>query len=197
MALENRLHAITVALPGKVISRDLADNTVDVEVQTRIPIDMEDDTVGHETLPVIPAVPVLFAKAGAYSITFPISPGDTGTVLVMTYSISKWLDSGKVSEPGDTRVSHISNAVFLPGLCPKAQIPASVSTVALVLDAPTEIHLGAGATQFVALANLVKAELEKIEAALSTASAPPGGGAVVYGVPYAAGDVAATKVKGE
>jgi phage baseplate assembly protein V len=56
--------------------------------------------------------------------------------------------------------------------------------------------LGASANNFVALANLVKAELDKIAAAF--VSFVPGTGGASFGNPYTlASDVAATKVKAE
>lgn len=195
LAGDERMRSLFVALPGKVVSRDLSDNTVDVEIQVRIPVLTDDDETAHEELPILPAVPVMFQMSGPFSITFPIAAGDTGLVLAMSYSISQWLDSGAVSNPGDTRISHISNAVFLPGLCPKADIPAAASVNALVLEA-AEVRVGAGASHLVALENLVANELTKIQAAFSSA-AVPGAGAVVYLSPYSPGPVACTKLKAE
>lgn len=188
--------SLFVGLPAKVLARNVAANTVDLEVQVRIPVPADDDSTVNETMPVIPAVPVAFFGAGPFAITMPVEPGATGSILVMTYSISQWLESGKVSDAGDVRHGHVSNAVFFPGLCPKAAVPAQAATNALVLEGPS-IMLGAGASQFVPLANLVKAELDKIQATLATGVANLGTGAVTFGTPYTASPVAATKVKAE
>lgn len=197
-ALDGRLRDVFVALPAKVVSRDLSDNTVDVEVQVRMPVPkLSDDSTDHETLPVLPAVPVLFTKAGPISITFPISSGDTGLLLVLSYSISQWLDSAQVSKPGDTRISHLSNAVFLPGLCPKAEIPAAAAVNALVLEAD-EVRVGAAATRELAWAHKVEEELSALKATLLTGTANLTTGAVTFATPYDGPDpVGCTKLKSE
>lgn len=59
--------------------------------------------------------------------------------------------------------------------------------------AETLIDLGGPGSQFVALAQLVRAELLKIQATLASGTA--GTSPVTFAVPYLPGDVAATKVK--
>jgi len=65
----------------------------------------------------------------------------------------------------------------------------------IFLAADDVVHLGAqSGADFVALAALVKAELDKIQATLGTGTTPTGG-PVTFTSPYIAGDVAAQKVK--
>lgn len=67
--------------------------------------------------------------------------------------------------------------------------------VKLTLDATSTVDVGANATSFVALANLVDAELTKITTTLGTGS--NSGGPVVFGTPYVKAPVAATKLRSE
>lgn len=70
--------------------------------------------------------------------------------------------------------------------------------VNVTLDATTLIKLGANATAFAARADRVATELGKVIAALGSATAPAGGGAVTYTSPYTvAGSVAASKAQVE
>jgi hypothetical protein len=128
-------------------------------------------------------------------MTWPIQPGDHVLILISTLSPQQWRQSGQPSDPGDLRPHHLGNSFALPCLAPASQTLAHASQSALVLEGPTEIKLGQDATDFVALAQKVLDELNKILATFNSAVAPAGGGAVTYGSPYVPAAVAATKVK--
>lgn len=64
------------------------------------------------------------------------------------------------------------------------ELLAQASTVKLEGTGAGSIKAGAGADKTPAWASSVRTELEAIQTTLASATAPPGGGAVVYGVPY-------------
>lgn len=74
------------------------------------------------------------------------------------------------------------------------QIKVDAGTMMEIL-AQAMIDLGGPGSQFVALAQLVLAELTKISTSMLTGSTAPGGGPVTFANPYVPGNVAATKVK--
>jgi hypothetical protein len=83
----------------------------------------------------------------------------------------------------------------IPCLAPATTPLAQASQPALIVEG-TEIRLGLGAVEYVALAAKVLTELQKIQITLSTAldgSSLP----VTYGTPYVPAAVAAAKVKAE
>lgn len=201
LALDTRMRDMFGPMPGKIVAIDHSDNTVDVEIQVRMPVPTDDDSTTHEELPILPAVPILWPRSASAAITFPIAPGDTGLVLILGLSVSGWLDSGQVSDPGDTRGMHVSNAVFLPGFCAKADKPASASDPALVIDAAA-IKLGAAAAEYVARADKVAAKVDAILTALNGVTYLPGPGTATKLFPNGLGscsaaDVACDRVKGE
>lgn len=184
-AQESRVGDIYTALPGIVQTYDSTNQVVDVQPAIRRWLPTIDEDIVHEDLPVLPNVPVVFPGAGAIAITWPIAAGDEGLIVIATYAFSQWRQSGNMSDPGDTRLHSLGNAVFIPGLrSNKNKIDASqASANALVLEA-SEVRLGKSATSYVALADKVSTELGKIAAAIAG-----------LGGSYTAAPVAATKVK--
>lgn len=194
-ALESRAGDIYTALPGIVQTYDSASQVVDVQPAIRRWLPTIDDDISHEDLPVLPNVPVVFPGAGAIAITWPISVGDEGLIVIATYAFAQWRQSGNVSDPGDTRLHSLGNAVFIPGLrSNKNKIDASQAGAnALVLEA-SEIRLGKDATSYIALADKVNTELNHIKNTLNSLT----GGVstpATFGTTYSPGDVSATKAK--
>lgn len=203
-AQESRLADVWTSGPGVVLSYDTAGRVATVRPLFQRPIEGPDGATIHETIPDLPSVPVLFPRAGASMITFPVPAETTGLLLFLTLSAGAWRrgpDDGKRALPsGDQRRHHLGSAVFLPGFTPDAKGWPAAEENALVIEA-AEVRLGDHtATQFVALANLVKARLDTIQAAFDAhthggvtaggaASGPP---AAVIGALAA---VAATQVK--
>lgn len=204
-ALESRLADLWTAIPGKVVKYDSTTRTADVLPVVRRPIATSEDELKHEDLPIIPNVPVLFPSGGGASITWPIVPGDFVQLLIQTLSPQQWRQSGETSDPGDLRLHSLGNAVCVPGLMHNAQALPGAALPAIVLE-HTDIRLGVGATDFVALSSKVEAELTRIKEAIA-AGIPTAndGGANLQSTILAALDLpdtfpastAATKVKAE
>jgi hypothetical protein len=146
----------------------------------------------HEELPVVPNVPVCFPSVGNFSLTFPIAKGDHVLCVCTSWSHQAWRETGGIAEPGDLRTHEPGNAIAIPGLHPKSgTLPANPTAALLeVGGAVTHVQVGAGATDHVALAELVWAELGKIATGI-------GGAGGTYTPPTAAVDIAALKLKAE
>lgn len=201
-AIESRVGELYVAIPGKVQATHGSPlSSVDVIPQVRFPIQKLDGTTKNEDLPVIPNCPIVWPGGGGCQLTFPIQAGCFGLLLVMTYSISSWLDTAQASNPGDVRPNHIGNAVFLPGFQPHTATPQYAGDADVVLEGGSAPHirLYGAASDFVTLATKVVSRLNRIENALSVWSYQPGTAPAV--TPFSAltasgvSDVAATKVK--
>lgn len=196
--IDSRVADVWTAFPAKVLSYDADNQVADLEPKIRRPLPTDDGTIEFEDLPVLPNVPIRFPRGGGdqYAITWPLQAGDWVDVTVETYSSSGWRQTGETGDPLDVRAHNLSSVYARPGASPNTQKLAGANDPdnALVLDAPL-IKLIRGASEFVALANLVRNELDAIKTTLGTGTTPVGGGTVTFGTPYVPGNVAATKVK--
>ena len=195
-AQESRLTDVWTAIPGAVESYDPTTRTADVRPLVKRPIFSESaDGFMHEELPILPSIPVLFPMAGPSMITFPIPVGATGLVVIMTLSAHQWRGGATGSptdpaEPGDHRLHHPGNAVFIPGIVPDGTSTPATAENALVVEAP-EVRLGDHtATDLVALKSLVEARFAALAKGLVTAVpvAGDGGAAIKAAVLVALGD---------
>ena len=206
-----------VALPGRVQSYDAATQTADVVPLLRHPVPQPDGSYALEDLPVVPSVPVLWPRTGRWSLTLPMGPGDFVQLLVNSSDIGRWrAGDGSVVDPGDLRRQHLSHAVAIPGLYPRARALEHASATELVLgdtqgtrlsidasgtltvttgagpvlvvDADGTVHLGTPEGGALALATGVAAALETLRAAVNAIA--PGS------VPAPFSGVAATRARG-
>jgi hypothetical protein len=205
-ATVNELHT---CLPGKVAAWDATKNLADVELQVSLSTWDDDQNRTYEDPPVLPAVPVVWPRAGGFVITLPLAVGDMVLVIFSETSTAEWRATGQKSKPADARRLSIGHPVCIPGFFPDVtqmaagDAGARANTMILGKDGSdlqvridnTNIKLGASATDFVALASKVATELTKIQTTLASATAAGGGAAVLYGTPYVPSSVAATEVK--
>lgn len=187
-----------IIFPAKVLNWDSATNVVKLEPQfftvwrdgTERRVEEFED--GDQF---IDNVPVMFPRSGQWRITFPIEEGSFGAVLCTKYSLEVWRSgAGDATDPGDLRTYTLNGATFHPvNLYPERSSISGVPTDTMVLGTD-------GTAQFVALANLVKAELDAIETTFSsivfTVDTSGGTGTPgTIGTPYTASDVASATVK--
>ena len=69
-----------------------------------------------EPIAPIPDVPVIFPMVGNRGISFPLEEGDKGAVIFADRAIGRWLELGGVVHPDDTRIKHLADAMFIPGI---------------------------------------------------------------------------------
>lgn len=155
---------------------------VDLKPLVDRPVDSDSQGVVFEELPAIPNVPVFYLQAGPFSLTFPLEKGMTGLYLGLTYSHDEWFAKGERTQPGDTRVQHLGNGIFLPGVTSDALISAYVDDPDCVIHGKI-VRIGGDATDFAALASKCDQNFSDIFTTFGSLTAPSGGGAVT-GTPY-------------
>lgn len=189
--VERVLLGVHVAMSGRVIAYNADEQSAQIQptVNPLVPTEDGDEPIA---LPIIPAAPVLFPRAGGYRFTFPIKKGDTGLLIVASHAIDTWLrqNSPKDVEAVDPRRFHLSDATFLPGLSQFAALtPADpddlvlekIGGVAIHLNDAGEINLGSKtASDALALASKVEARLEAIFNAINGAAVLAGDGGAVF-----------------
>lgn len=198
---DGRLQDVHVAIPGQVISYTAG--TATVQPMVRKPLESSDGVLVKEDPPQIQNVPCFVLAAGGFLVSMPYAAGDPVMLIFSEQSYAEWLSTGQLSSPKDIRRHGIGYPYAIPGPRPTTKALSSASADKLVIgkDGSDEqiiigagqLDLGASGVEYVALANLVKAELDKIQATLLTGA--NSGGTVVWGTSYTASDVAASLVK--
>lgn len=202
--------------PAQVLAYDLDAQVVDLRpaLMREVPSDEADVDWGFESLPDLLSVQVMWPRAGSHVLTFPLSPGDWMLVLCAEQTTSRWRSRASApTEPGVNDAFGLNGCVAFPGWYPDAKRLGGVSGTDLVLgdlenDATVRVKPdgtvvigGESGAGFVALAALVDARLDAIEAAFnahvhaSLGAIPTPGAGTGYTIPLTGTDVAATKVK--
>lgn len=161
-----RLAEVHTSEVGIVEKYDSTNHTVDVRIAAKPPVKAWDDSVVYEDPPVLPAVPVCcFGTEREYN-KVTLQAGDSVWLVYAETSPAEFLETGSVSEPGDTARHSRSGAMAIPFVRP-GKLPAS-----------PKVQLGGDVlAQFVALATLVDANFSAIKAAWvawGAAGAPAG-----------------------
>jgi hypothetical protein len=218
-AISRALGGMFVALPGRVVIYDPSTQTADVQPMVQFPVIFEDGSEDVDLLPVLPSVPIAFPRGGGAFITFPIKPGDLVLLVFCDRSIDLY-KSGAATvpiNPIDLRQHDLSDAVAIPGFytLPKALKDAVPSAKDMALGFENGAHVNikkSGTVEvttgglptsiggFVALANLVLAELTAIQTFFNTHTHPtaPSGPVSTPTVPMPApGPVASTNLKAD
>lgn len=152
--------------------------------------------------PILQGVPVQYPLGSLGGLHWPLTPGDVVYLVPAERSHGAWLASGTLdAAPDSKRRSSLSDVVALPSIHSLRSPPAAdkFDPVSTVLSGAL-VKLGdSTASDFVALASLVLAELNSIRAAFDAHVHTGGTIAGNTGVPSvligAAGAVAATKVQ--
>lgn len=215
MAQDRQERQMETAFPAKVVSFDSAEQSVDVE-PAFTQVFRENENRKSVPYPTLMGVPVIYQRAGGFSLYMPVEKGDWVLVVCCKYSLDKWWQSKEANQdPGDMGRFSLNGAVAIPGLFPDTPAPngpGNNSTAVLEVPGGKELWLGNGASSFIALANKVNAELSAIWDLLSgsalygtkwTPSPTPDSGAALIAAATARvtagypGDVDSDKVKSE
>lgn len=112
----SQLSEMHIALPGRVESYDPVKQMASIQPVIKQAFIDEEGARQVERLPVIPGVPVQFPQGGGYRLTFPIAAGDSGLLVFSETSLDVWLSVGGEVDPLDDRRSHLTDAIFIPGV---------------------------------------------------------------------------------
>ena len=134
--LDARLGEIHTALPGRVVSYNSANQTATIQ------------PVGHDDIPQIYNVPVIWPRCGSAYIVMPMATGDTGLVIFCERDIQAWRRGATEGASGDVAQHSVSNAVFVPGLATKSNVVTPLAN-AIVIAASKIVIGSAAATESV------------------------------------------------
>jgi hypothetical protein len=149
---------LNVSLPATILSYNATNQTATVQI---VPAarrhDPETNAWVPEPFPPIANVPVVFpsGSGGAYTITWPLLPGDPVLLVVCDRSTDEWRATGAPQTvPQDVRRLDLTDAVALPGYHPPVRpilppgLPVGAGSgtpgVGMVLQAP-QVLLGSSA----------------------------------------------------
>lgn len=168
---------------GKVVSYDSTARTAEVEPQIKREVPNEDGEPTYEVIPALTSVPVFFLSAGPFSLTFPIEPGTPGLLIFATHDFAAWYLSGKISNPGDLGLHHLSSAIFVPGLVPSSTPMPQAEEDAVVLRGD-DIRFGRETANDPPITkSALDAKWLELTSWVLTGAAPSGGGTVTYADP--------------
>jgi hypothetical protein len=110
-------------LPGKIEKYDPVKQKADVKPLIKRTVILQDSTeLTAESLPVIPDVPVIFPQGSGFFLSVPLQKGDYVMLLFCERSIDQYISGqGIDTDPIDTRIHDLSDAVALPGFVPYAR----------------------------------------------------------------------------
>lgn len=179
-------YALDLFRAGLYVGRPVRVDAVDtdkctVDVVPMLTDSYEDDTekTVSYSLPIIPAIPIMFPEGNDFVDTWPIKKGDQGWILFADRSLDQWQQKGNKGDPVDplTEFRHAlpAKGLFLPGgrsvkeafseWDPDRRVIGAKGGPRIAFTAE-KIHLGvdhkADASDAVALASLVKTEIGKV-----------------------------------
>ena len=156
-AYGDRMRASTYhTFPG-IVQAYYSDGTADVQPAVNdVRFDVDTQERVSEPFPIIPKVRIMYPSGGGFSITWPLQKGDKCTVQAYDLDPTAHQLTGNAEDPNDIRRHGGTYWRCIPEDCTDA---APTATAGQVTITGPGITLGAGASDFVALASLVKAEL--------------------------------------
>lgn len=159
VAMRNTKLKIRTAVPSRVVSYDAA--TQRATIQPDILAVMNTERGTQSQLPIeLVEIPIAWPRTSMGYLTFPLGKDDTGLLVISDRSIDKWSTQGVATDPGFNHTHNLIDGVFYPGLHPDTDpITPPTDGTATVLEG-TEVHLGQGATDLIALAGKVEAQLK-------------------------------------
>lgn len=192
-AIDAKLSVLAVASAGSVIKYHTTGglDRADVLPMVKRPLKTADDERVFEEPATLPAIPVLWPRAGQFVLRGKLEKGDTGLIVFSDKPWGEWLSTGAMGEPADTRRHSTGYAAFIPGLfadlAPLGEpdpVPGSMLTIgdhsaggsAVMGFGPNGIQAGGTTAQSLALhaplASLASDLVTAIAALVSGGAAP-------------------------
>lgn len=119
------------ALPGIVLSVNMAAMTCEVQPTIQAVVQNENNELVQTDLPPFPNVPIVFPSAGGFSITFPVAVGDEVLVVFSSRCIDAWWQLGGVQQAMEARMNDLSDGFAIPGPRSQPRVLSGISTTAL------------------------------------------------------------------
>lgn len=118
------------AMPGTVVSYDATNQVADIRpgIKRVIPATSDEVEDRVEELPILPAVPVAWPRAGTFFVHGVLVAGDGVLLVFCEADINAWLEGNTSSDPGTPERHGLSGAVAVPGLFPSSSSIGTVSS---------------------------------------------------------------------
>lgn len=118
-AIDSRLLELHTTIPCEVV-KVINNSYVDVQISL-----MRQYTSGDQVkIPVVQNVPISHPRGADYWIKLPIAVGDLGMLQFSERSLDAWMVSGGTVNPADSRMHHLTDGIFIPGLYPMDNVVA-------------------------------------------------------------------------
>jgi hypothetical protein len=208
-AIEDRLREFNTATPGEVMEYDATRQTATVRPMVAGAALNDEGAFVLEYPPDIYDVPVLFPRSRFGGVTLPFGVGETVQILYNQRDIGQWRATNQRGSPGDHRINSMAGAVALVGCYADVntlETHDAMNVVIYIEGGGRYVLLGSGAaTSFVALSDLVEAQLTALVSAINGAAVVANDGGAAFKTNLlaalelagfgASGSTAATKVK--
>lgn len=175
-AIEAALDAVYISLPARVVAYDAVTQTADVQPIPKVRHLDEDGAVVIGPLPVLPGRPVIFPGGGGFTVTFPITVGDTVLVQFSAASLDKWVASqaeGPLDPESHARHS-LADAVVIPGLRNRANARANPPSSTIVIGKEGEVrHPAALGDAVASYLSSVKSWADTVRTEINTLAGSP------------------------
>lgn len=151
--MDNLSNTLRVAIPGIVQSFNATEQTVTVQPTIRERIRQPDLTDSFVPLPLLVDVPIVFPRAGGFSLTMPINKGDECLVVFLDNCMDSWWQSGGIQNQAEKRRHDLSDGVAILGMWSQPRVVSNYSTTSTQLradDGNTYIDLKPGTINLVA-----------------------------------------------
>ncbi len=175
-AIRNRLADVRTSIPAIVKSYDVAKQTVECELATRIPT----SDGAPEQVPPLQDIPVAWPRGGGYFCAMPLAAGDAGLLVFCEADFTAWRETGTISDPAQER-RHGMYGYFIPGGCADGDELTDVVDGKLVIGKQggptmtidgTGLSLGAAVSAFAAKADVIDANISAIKNWLASHTHP-------------------------
>lgn len=185
LAMKRHAEDVYTSLPGIVDSFNPVTMTVNVKLAVRLVRRDQKGDPEYVDAPLIPDVAVLYPRSGGFTMTFPLQKGDSVLLVFTTLDAGNWELTGQPLEPPNPIRGGLSSCVAIPGWFPVTSLPnpdlpqiaarGSKAMFGQESIAGAQLHVGDGTVdairgtqlsffdpKYVAIASLVKAELDVI-----------------------------------
>lgn len=173
---EQMLGNLRTASPGIVKEVNLDKQTVTVQLAIQGKIVDQTGVAKWVNMPLLTDVPIIWPRAGGFSLTFPVAVGDECLVVFGERCIDSWWQSGGVQKPIDDRQHDLSDAfaIFGPTSQPRKLGNVQANAVELRTDSRSDyISLKDGSLDInIVGAVTVKCGTATVEAQTTTVNSP-------------------------
>ena len=139
LAFQGEQSKMWTSIPGIVDSVNLDAQTLSVQPSIQGIVLDEQSNATNVNLPLCVDVPIVWPRAGGFSLTFPIKTGDEVLLVFASRCIDSWWQNGGVGSQAELRLHDLSDgfAMLAPTSQPKRLLNVSGKNVQLRTDSGT------------------------------------------------------------